>query len=75
MSNLIYMPKPEDLGAVYEQVRDVSEEKLKTVLKDLAGRVLEHSDEIKKLFEGVEDYEQDEDIQDDDCQEEQQEDC
>jgi len=51
MDNITYMPNPDDLGACYSQIVAEEIEKRRNIFKDIADRVIEHSDEIKKIFE------------------------
>lgn len=53
-NSIIYMPSRNDLGIVFDQMVREDPKKLEEAFKDIARRVIEHSDQIKKIFEGEE---------------------
>jgi len=56
MDSITYLPKPSELGEVFLHISETDKAKRKDLFKELADRVIEHSDQIIKIFEG-EDHE------------------
>ena len=51
MRNIVFLPSRDLLRQTYESLGDVNRKHAKKIFEDLAKRVIEHSDELKRMEE------------------------